>query len=445
MGAAEHRELIRDSLRTVSARVVIVSDELVPACSKAMTQHELVGAQALTAPGPRLTPEPVSPQEAAFLQFSSGTTGHPRAVELSGSAIGAQLTALEDRLQIDPDSDRIASWLPLTHDMGLIGAVLVSRFAGLPLLLSSPERFVAKPSTWLGDCVEHQATLTATMPSGLVIGSRRWNGRGSLRSLRSVVVGGDRVHWDSLTSAQQLLAGAGLHRTALRPAYGMAENALAVTMTKPSESPSGLWVRREALADGCVEAVDVGADEADPIVALGEAVTGTTVSAPRDRIGPIEISGESVATRYIGDPQRSQATFPRRGAARTGDLGFQHAGQLYVIGRHDDVIVIDGNNFVASDIERVVEAVPGIRGGGAAAVLIGRRDLTVMLELSSPPDRDLRARVVAAARTAVGAPVAAVWSFPAGSLPRTASGKLQRRQCVALVLDPPPAAMLLQS
>jgi acyl-CoA synthetase (AMP-forming)/AMP-acid ligase II len=445
INSEEYAGQVRRCLTAAGARVVLVPESGMKSLASTLPAR-VIGAESLLGVDGDAPDEcPPAQNETAFVQFSSGTTGDPRGAVLSGRAIGAQLSALANRLSLTA-SDRLASWLPLSHDMGLFGGLLLARFMGMALTLSSPGRFVRAPSTWLNDCVESSATLTPVTPTGLSIGARRWHGPGSLSSLARVVVGGDRVEWHALQSSSARLQTAGLRPCALTPAYGMAEATLAVTIDDLGTSPSCLWVHGPALADG--EVREVQADQGTPIVAVGTPLSGTTLRAPADSVGTLEITSPSAARGYIGNAAASAATF-RDGSIITPDLGFMRQDQLYVVAREDDVAIVDGRNVDAAWVEQSLARVPGVRPGSCALVVQRRASggsLVVVVVETAAKGKSLERLYISLRRCGLGVAGISIHGLLAVSkhaLPKTPSGKLRRHRCSELVQTPPENARVV--
>ena len=382
------------------------------------------------------------PASGRFVQFTSGSTSAPKGVELSLDAIAANVLSILDT--VEPDRGYLfCSWLPLSHDMGLIGQLLTSwvgagsQFTGgSHLCLIAPQAFQTNPSIWLRTCSDVGATHTAAPNFAYEIAARflaRTQSVG-LSSLQWCACGAEPVRPATLRSFAAAAAPFGFRAQALSPCYGMAEASLAATIVRPSESWTSALVDRAALARRrWVE----GTDDVDEVVAVGRAVRDVEIrvaAAPGEDVGQIEMRGPSMLTRYIGAP----SPYTDDGWVRTSDEGvIAPDGQLYVLGRADDVIVLRGRNLYMTEIETIAGANRLVRPGNCAVVADGAGRYLVVAErrLKLATDEDLRdaARVMRRDLVEhVDVGPSAVLFTPAGSLPRTPSGKLQRHRIVEL-------------
>jgi acyl-CoA synthetase (AMP-forming)/AMP-acid ligase II len=364
--------------------------------------------------------------EAALVQFTSGSVGAPKGIHLTLDAVGAHVLAIVAVL--DPGvGDGCCSWLPLSHDMGLIGQLLAPLAGGAPrfghhcLTLMKPETFMANPRSWLRTCSQVGATITVAPNFALELAIRTSARVGALdlSRLRSIIVGSEAVHADTLVRFADAFAPVGFHPRALSPAYGLAEATLAVTMVRPAEP----WRSIARPVDD--PAAEVGAR---PLVSTGRPLDGidVRVTAPEGAAGPIEFRSPSLLSRYIG----AELRLTDDGYFRTGDIGVMDGGELFVMGRGDEVIVVAGRNLYPADIETTVQH-EAIRPGCIAAVAARDGGLAIVVEpkASSMSEADL-AIACGKIRTAVanqtGCAPATVAFVPRGSLPKTPSGKLRR-------------------
>ncbi len=359
----------------------------------------------------------------ALVHYTSGSIGDPSGVELTLDAIAANVTSVLE--VIDPSaSDRALSWLPLHHDMGLIGMLLASfvgfgsQYAGGGhFTLLEPESYLRDPRVWLRRCSEERVTITAGPNAAYELAARFASGPLDLSSMRVALVGAEPVRVSTLERFGRRFAGHGLGPTVLCPAYGLAEAALAVTMSEPTEP----W--RRARIPGAAP------DDDGTVVGCGRPISGMRVRAPEidDRLGPIMLDGPSMLTRYVGGRE-----VPRDPAGWfvTGDLGFSCEGELFVVGRADDVLVVRGENFYPADIEDAVgvgldvpaSTVAAVRAPGGYAIIIEQRG---GLRRIDPVEIARQARVAVA--EAFPAP-SAVNVVASGEIPRTSSGKTRRAE-----------------
>ena len=378
-------------------------------------------------------PTPPPDDAVAFVQFSSGATGEPRGAALTTRAIEAQLTALADAVAVDPGSDRVSAWLPLSHDMGLFGCVLLSWYTGTPLLLGTPQRFLASPRTWLDDCAQFDATLSAIQPSALRLvsrGARIGADTAGKLSLRGCLVGGERIPARALDEAADLLARRGATPTALTPAYGLAEATLAVSVGPIAEQPRVRALDREALWAGrVVEDPDPGREVR--VVSCGPPLPGSYVAVEGPAaVGELHVRSPSLASGYLDDTSASATKFSG-GSLATGDFGFIHDGEVYPLARTDDVLSVAGRRVNVLEVEEELSRHDELRSGRCAIVDLADDDRVrhVALAELAEGDADLRSLGQDLRRVALsagGVPLDECVFVERGRFPKTASGKVQR-------------------
>lgn len=400
-------------------------------------------------PGPASPPAPDAP---ALIQYSSGTTEEPRGCILSASAISSHLERLLEKMDADPTRDVGASWLPLSHDMGLFGALMIAWTSGGPLALGTPERFLASPRTWMQDCVDFGATITVGPTFAVKLAARAAAVSppdGDL-SLRIWIVGSDHVDADALETIHRVLGPSGLTREVMTPAYGLAEATLAVTMTEPAQEPVSMVVDAKALLAGTLREVPSDHPDARRIVASGTPLRDTEVRIDADQhaeltspgfgraVGEICVRSPSLASGYHALPERTAQKFVD-GELRTGDLGFLDGDQLYVLGRRDDMFVVAGRNVYAGELEALIMREPGVRPGSVALVdMPDDHDRVACLletETGFEGAHDELARSISDITLAhAGVRVRECIFVARGALPKTPSGKVQRYRCRELAV-----------
>ena len=358
-----------------------------------------------------------------FVQFSSGSTGRPKGARLRSSAIAANVTAILDHVAPYDQGVIACSWLPLSHDMGLIGMCLTGLasmgppWRGRRLVLMPPERMVARPSRWLQACSEIGATVTSApnFALDLVLAHPRAVPAGlDLRPLKVLFVGSEPIAPGTLRRFGRAMAPLGFDEAALCPAYGMAEASVAVTMAPPHER----W--RSAA----------GGPDGPEVVSCGVPLPGLEVRAPAGcgAAGPIAVRGASLLTGYLG-----HAASPLDGGwLATSDLGFLSGGELYVVGRADDVLVIAGRKLHPEPLEETASRHQAVRPGSCAAIPDGSGGYVIVAErrrASARVDLHEACRWIRRELSVRGgvAPTAVVIVSP-GSVPKTPSGKLQRKR-----------------
>ncbi|MFG2466170.1 AMP-binding protein [Streptomyces canus] len=401
----------------------------------------------------------------AFLQYTSGSTGRPKGVMVSHGNLAENETAITDGFGVRPD-DVILSWLPMYHDMGLIGTALLPLFYGIPSVLLNTFAFVHDPMIWPIAIARFGATCSGgpNFAYQLLVDRHdptRLAGV-DLSSWRVAFNGAEPVSEQTLRSFAARYADHGFDADALYPCYGLAEATLFVSGAEPGAGHRAGLFDRDALGKGRLQAAAEGAENAVAIVSSGGAALGTTVvirgedgaSLPDETVGEICVRGPSVAQGYWGDPAATEETFRARVAGhrgtflRTGDLGAVQDGQLYPVGRSKDLIIVAGRNFYPHDIESVGSlSSPHLRRGAAAAFQPdpGERDVVLVLEVTRDGVAALRAdeptahALAEGVRREVGTECDVLLSdvvlvFP-GSLPKTSSGKIRRAETRQRHLD----------
>ncbi|HEV8626044.1 MAG TPA: fatty acyl-AMP ligase [Acidimicrobiia bacterium] len=386
------------------------------------------------------------PQALGILQFTSGSTADPKGVMLPHATICANLDAIAEAAALDPAEDVLCSWLPLYHDMGLIGLLTLGMTSGTDLALASPQDFLAAPGRWMQWMSDHRASATAGPNFSYALAARALRrlapGTLDLSHLRVALNGAEAV--DPKAVADFVAAGApqGLNAGAVFPAFGMAESTLAVTFP-----PSGRGLRTDPI-DRHVLETSAYAAPADPeaegtrhLVLLGRPVPGLeirivdpisgAVRAERE-VGELEIRGTSITTGYYRRPDATEAAF-HDGWLRSGDLGYLVDGELAICGRIKDLIIVGGRNVYPEDVERAAASVEGVRAGNVIAFAVdgrrGKEALVVVAESKDPDLESVRAAVAGRVREVVGLPPEEVVLVEPGTLPKTSSGKLQRSLC----------------
>ncbi|MGK5637859.1 AMP-binding protein [Streptomyces sp. URMC 126] len=439
-----------DQLVALTARLdpaLLLADEGIAATFPPRLADALptVGWTALRAGAPTgtgFTPSPPGRDDLAFVQYSSGSTSTPKGCALTTRAIERQLEIILHLTGGRPGADTVACWLPLSHDMGMFGCLLYSWAYDFHFVLSTPERFGLAPRSWFRDMSEYEATMTAGTSTAVHLAARA-QGRGTLPKelrLRAAVIGAERVDWGTLAAATAAFRPFGLTDTAFQPAYGMAEATLAVTGKPWDQAPRALAFHGPSLVEGKAVETDPDHPHATRLVSNGVPLPGVGIRAgDSGRVTEIEVSSPSLAQGYYADPDRTAARF-HDGRLRTGDLGFLKDGELYVLGRADDMLSVGGRKVYASEIESAVDSLKNVRKGCAAVVDAadtGATRLVLMLEAQGRPKdfRPIAEEAAALAREKAGVALDECLFLPRGVLPKTPSGKIQRFRCRALLTD----------
>ncbi|HZN83392.1 MAG TPA: fatty acyl-AMP ligase [Mycobacterium sp.] len=437
--------------RTVRAALTIVGAPFTEAAEPLNAAGQDVVMLEELRTGPAI--EPLHPDESAIAmyQLTSGSTGTPKAVQLTHANIVANSNALFTATDGDAATDVMVSWLPLSHDMGMLAFLALPMQYGVELVASRPEEFLRRPALWADLISRYRGTITSGPNFAYALLAltleRADPGRFDLSSLRVAINGAEPI--DARDTRRLAEAGArfGLRPGAITPAYGMAEATLAITFDN-SPQVNVDRISRIDLQERALATPDAGAD-ACGVVSVGLPVAGMEIrvvdyySRPRPprHVGSIEVRGAAVSGGYLADQGWREGAFIRDGWLHTGDLGyFDEHGRLYVCGRTKDVIVIAGNNIYPTDVERAACAVPGVRAGNAVAVRIDagefREGFAVLAESKLAADpveaERIRAEIALRVNQAVGPNARAVLVLPPGSVPKTGSGKLQRRKAAEL-------------
>jgi acyl-CoA synthetase (AMP-forming)/AMP-acid ligase II len=385
----------------------------------------------------------------AVVQFSSGTTAHPHPVALTHANILSNAQAILTSLQGDLSRHSGVSWLPLYHDMGLIGALVSAALAPGSLTLIRPEQFVARPRVWLEALTQSRATISAAPNFAFSLCTERIQDADlvglDLSHWQIAFCGAETVHPQTLQAFTQRFAAVGFSWRALTPVYGLAEATLAVTMSPLDLPPRFTSFERHALEyDGRA----VPASSGVSLTSLGRPVFGVEVevrdahghAAPPQHLGRLWVRGPGVMHGYLGQPEAT-AQVLQEGWCDTGDQGFFYAEDLYLFGRATDMIIIRGRNHDPAQIEHCLNGIAGLRAGcivafGVADVRSGTDCLVVLAEYRVAPSSTEQARLEAESREAILAScnlhLAELVLLPPGTLPRTSSGKMRRREACRL-------------
>ncbi|MFC5056962.1 fatty acyl-AMP ligase [Saccharothrix xinjiangensis] len=407
-----------------------------------------------------------TPEDVAYLQYTSGSTSSPSGVVMRHRNVIANVRQIIEAYRLSRES-RVVSWLPFFHDMGMVFMVLTPLLVGFPAAHLTPQAFVQRPLRWLEEITRHGGTLTGVPNVGLALTIEKVSAAEKraldLSSLGVVINGSEPVRAGLVERFTSAFAEAGFRPEAFNPSYGLAEATVLVSSKPLDERPRVLHLDRDRLAGGVVHQVGAGDERSVPVVSCGvPAGQGIVVAGVDDRhpvepgrVGEIWVSGPNVADGYWTRSDRDGSWDARLDTdderaghrwLRTGDLGFQHDGHLYVVGRIKDLVIIHGRNVHPTDVEVTAEGShPVIRTGGVAAFGVdgdsGER-LVVVVEVDPAAARRegedpvlVAARIAMAVRRAVAAEheveVEEVVAVRKGTVPKTSSGKIQRSACRA--------------
>lgn len=440
-----------DTVRTlgmIDAKLVLLGspfDQLASLLDQRGINYLMLTALDDPAVAPLGAPVPVDEDDTALLQLTSGSSAEPKAVRITHGNLYANMTAMVQAADLDPANDVMVSWLPLFHDMGMVGCLTIPMALGLELVKVTPVDFISRPLLWAELISRHRGTLTAAPNFGYALLARRLattDQQFDLSSLRFALNGAEPIEPAAVRSFTAAGARFGLPETCMVCAYGMAETTLGVSF-----APCGVGMQVDTVDADALETrrradlVEPSAPQVRAFPLLGPPLRGIEVRVvgedgqllgERD-VGRIQLRGDSVTREYL----TTTGPLPAQdldGWLDTGDEGYLAASDVVVCGRRKDVIIMGGRNIYPIDIERAAGRVEGVRPGNVAAVRLDagarRESFAVAVESTRVGDpeaeRILRKEITARVVDAVGLRPGAVVVLPSGALPKTPSGKLRR-------------------
>lgn len=394
---------------------------------------------------PRALPSPASNDSIALLQYTSGSTGSPKGVILTHRQLLANIRAMGGAIDAN-GSDVFVSWLPLYHDMGLIGAWLGSLYFGCRLILMPPTDFLGRPARWLQAIHDFRGTLSAAPNFGYELAARKVRDdelKGlDLSSLRVTFNGAEPVSPETLERFQRRLAHCGFRPQAMTPVYGLAEAGVGLTFPAIGRAPIVDRVDRGLLArNGEARQVDAGTADAASFVCCGRPLPGYRLRAVDEQgleivermEGNLQFAGPSATSGYYRNAPATASLLCGEWR-NTGDRGYLAAGELYVTGRAKDMIIRRGEHIYPEPIERAVGAIEGLRRGcvvalGTQAVESGTERLLILAETreSDPARRrELLRRINEQVTATAGEPADEIALLAPHAILKTSSGKLRR-------------------
>lgn len=407
----------------------------------------LLSPQELAAEGGRLHQRRAA-HDLALIQYTSGSTGDPKGVALRHANLLANIRAMGEAVDVRGD-DVFVSWLPLYHDMGLIGAWLGSLYHGHPLVVMSPLAFVARPQRWLRALHEYRGTLSAAPNFAYGLCASRLTDEDleglDLNAWRVAFNGAEPVHAQTLERFIARFTPYGFHRSAMAPVYGLAECSVGLAFPPLGRGPLVDYMARDSLEPGRrVRPADAGDPHASHIPACGRALPGHELRIvddadrplPERTVGRIQFRGPSATSGYYRNPQATAALF-HDGWLDTGDYGYLADGEVRITGRAKELIIRAGRNLYPYDLERAVAELPNVRRNGVAVFAspdpaTGEERLVVLAETREcdPEARErLRRRIHECAVAILEIPPDDVVLAAPRTVPKTSSGKIRRSAC----------------
>ena len=444
-----HQERLLSIISDAEPRLLLTIASLAEGLSQIENAPPVLSVDSLENAGDWIAPD-LQPDDIAFLQYTSGSTALPKGVQVSHGNLVANEVLIRRGFGIDlnPD-DVIVSWLPLYHDMGLIGGLLQPIFSGVPCVLMSPAYFLGRPLRWLEAISEYGGTISGGPDFAYRLCSERVSEsaleRLDLSQWRVAYSGSEPIRLDTLERFAEKFAVCGFTADNFFASYGLAEATLFVAGGKRGHGIPALRVDEQALAANRAEPgqgsaiMSCGTSQPEHAVLIADPHTLTEL--PDSCVGELWASGPSIAHGYWRNPEATAKTFVQHAGRtwlRTGDLGFIRFGEVYITGRLKDLLIVRGHNLYPQDIEQTIEReVEVVRKGRVAAFAVndqGLEGIGIAAEISRsvqkilPPEALIKAIRQAVAEAWQQAPSVVVLLNP-GALPKTSSGKVQRAAC----------------
>ena len=469
-----HDERVSSALRDCSPSVILTTSSAVDEVAKyagnenVSSRTSVVEVDSLDLYSPReLDPICYSHPSTAYLQYTSGSTRKPAGVVISNQNVIANLgqasgVFAEDYGTLPPPDLRFVSWLPFHHDMGLIFSICTPLFTGNPVVLMSPESFLLRPARWMQLLGKNGLSYSCAPDFAFDLAARRTSDDDmsglDLGDVVGIINGAERVHPATISRFNERFARFNLKDTVIRPSYGLAEATLFVAARRVGRPALTARFDSEHLSRGHAEPYRNEAGGGIDLVSYGApwmctiriVNPETTTENPPGTIGEIWVHGDNVAKGYWQKPRETERTFGAKLAApsprtpegpwlRTGDLGVMSDGELFIMGRIKDVLIVDGRNHYPDDIEATIQE---IAGGRVAAISVPddrTERLVVIVEFNKRDGsneehaqkfRSVKREIISAISNSHGLRVIDVALVPPGSIPMTTSGKIRRSACV---------------
>ena len=445
-GKDSYIDRVAGMLAAAKACTVVTTEDLLghisEGAAKAGVALVLTHADVQNLPEAAAKLEPFGPDEDAYIQYSSGSTSSPKGVLITQKAITANARGiLREGLKLTPQ-DRAFSWLPLYHDMGLVGFCLAPMLGQVTVDFLATTAFARRPALWLRLMSDNKSTITYSPSFGYDLAARRINGEAislDLSRLRVAGIGGDMVRADVLQSFGAMLSVAGFKPQAFLPSYGMAETTLAISFVDPGAPIRIDSIDRQALKTEGL-AIPASGEAARSFVVCGRPLADSKVEIRSDSgtvlgsrsVGRIFVRTPSLMAGYFENPEATAAAVDADGFLNTGDMGYWLDGEIVITGRAKDLILHNGRNIWPQDLEWAAEQIEPLRAGDVAAFAVegedGDDDVVVLVQCRLQDEAQagrLRHQVSAVVHRSSGVECKVVM-VPPKSLPFTSSGKLSR-------------------
>ncbi len=462
-----HRAILNNSRTTT----LITVPEAKPLArilkSQVDTMRDVLTVEELSSSPGRYESVPVAGEDLAFLQYTSGSTGDPKGVMLTHSNLLANIRVMSRAVQVD-DTDVIVSWLPLYHDMGLIGTWMSSLYNAIPFVLMSPIDFITRPQRWLWAIHRYRGTLSAGPNFAYELCLKRLDDETleglDLSSWRAAFNGAEPVSPDTLDRFCERFARYGFRRNILMPVYGLAECSVGLSFPPLGRGPVVDRVERDPFARKG-EAIPAGIDDPNALRFVGcgrplpdheiRVVDPTGVELRERREGRVQFRGPSATKGYLENPEATKKLV-HGDWLDSGDMGYMVRGEIFITGRKKDIIIRAGQNMYPSELEDAVGNLEGVRKGnvavfGANDTASGTEKLVVLAEtrqLDPAAHERIRAEINGLAGDLIGTPVDDIVLSAPHTIPKTSSGKIRRAASRELYekgqIGKSPGAMWLQ-
>lgn len=394
----------------------------------------------------------LGPDDLAFVQYSSGSTSEPKGIRLTHRNLTTNIRASVERLEWN-ENDQSLSWMPLTHDMGLIGMHLTTFAAGMNQAVMDTSLFVRRPLLWLSKASELRATQLCSPNFGykhfLKLFKRKGLDNLDLSAVKLILNGAEPISYELCEEFLSTLAPYGLRRSAMLPVYGLAEATVGVTYPKPGSEYSRITVNRHSLRIGSAfEPTDPEDADSISFIKVGTPIRDCDVRITDDDdtpladglIGNIHIRGGNVTEGLYHNDEEQAKMYAEGGWLRTGDCGVFANGQLVITGRSKDIIIVNGQNYYPHDIEEVAARVDGLELGKVVVAGVNTRQSQteeLLVFVLYRKDADLFKHLAEQVRAIIGSHVGIEVDhvIPVLRIPKTTSGKIQRGHLTDAYLD----------